>query len=132
MNDESIGKHLFDSSGESGAGKTENTKRIIEYLIDIASGGNSNNGIDQNHSNAVDQQCGEFSINSFALVAAGTALEAFGNAQTMHNGWLIGHALNCTQTNTHTRTRNAINGELLARTNKHTIAINPSIHSMCR
>ncbi|VDO36101.1 unnamed protein product, partial [Onchocerca flexuosa] len=57
-------------TGESGAGKTVNTKRIIEYL------------------GAVSEYRGESRIfNSIdkRLTAAGIVIEAFGNASTIHN-----------------------------------------------
>ncbi|KAF7634873.1 Myosin motor domain-containing protein [Meloidogyne graminicola] len=62
-------------TGESGAGKTENTRRIIEYLIDVS--GNYSQKI-------VEGTTSRKSIDS-AILAAGTVLEAFGNAQTIHN-----------------------------------------------
>jgi len=68
-------KIYFFFSGESGAGKTENTRRIIEYLINV-SGNYSQKTPNLNE--------GRKSIDS-ALLAAGTVLEAFGNAQTIHN-----------------------------------------------
>ncbi|EJW73100.1 hypothetical protein WUBG_15993, partial [Wuchereria bancrofti] len=56
--------------GESGAGKTVNTKRIIEYL------------------GVLSEYRGEFGISDGIdkrLTAAGTVIEAFANASTIHN-----------------------------------------------
>lgn len=57
-------------TGESGAGKTENTKRVIEFLSYAA--GNT------------DEMEDGFNINR-ALVSANPILEAFGNAKTIKN-----------------------------------------------
>uniref|UniRef100_A0A914IBU5 Myosin motor domain-containing protein n=1 Tax=Globodera rostochiensis TaxID=31243 RepID=A0A914IBU5_GLORO len=62
-------------TGESGAGKTENTKRIIEYLMDVAERHSNAKCFDQKRSATIEK----------ALISAGTALEAFANAQTVHN-----------------------------------------------
>ncbi|KAL7078764.1 hypothetical protein ACQ4LE_002008, partial [Meloidogyne hapla] len=62
-------------TGESGAGKTENTRRIIEYLIDVSG----------NYSQKIPNINNERKSIDSALLAAGTVLEAFGNAQTIHN-----------------------------------------------
>ena len=59
-------------TGESGAGKTENTKKIIEYLICA-----SDPDYLQNRKNAR-------SIDA-AVINSGIALEAFSNAKTIHN-----------------------------------------------
>lgn len=56
-------------TGESGAGKTENTKRVIQYLASVAG---SSTESDSAH---LDQQ----------LIQANPILEAFGNAQTVRN-----------------------------------------------
>jgi Cdc6-like AAA superfamily ATPase len=60
-------------TGESGAGKTENTKKVIQYLTSIAA--------DPKHQNSA--------VASGALEAqilqANPILEAFGNAQTVRN-----------------------------------------------
>lgn len=53
--------------GESGAGKTENTKKVIQYLTEVAS-------IDK-HANQLQHQ----------ILQANPILESFGNAQTIRN-----------------------------------------------
>ncbi|KAL1519471.1 hypothetical protein AB1Y20_022990 [Prymnesium parvum] len=55
-------------NGESGAGKTESTKRLLEYLTVVASGGEEGERIARQ------------------LHASTPALEAFGNAATLRNG----------------------------------------------
>lgn len=57
-------------TGESGAGKTENTKRVIHYLTAISSK-NSANPVDS----SLEQQ----------LILTNPILESFGNAQTVRN-----------------------------------------------
>lgn len=63
-------------TGESGAGKTENTKRVIEFLAFVAGG-------------LSDEKCAGNDNNSFnikaALMSANPVLEAFGNAKTVKN-----------------------------------------------
>lgn len=61
-------------TGESGAGKTENTKRVIEFLAHVA--GTTKDG-------AEDDACG-FHIED-ALMSTNPVLEAFGNAKTIKN-----------------------------------------------
>uniref|UniRef100_A0A3P8X5F6 Myosin heavy chain 7 n=1 Tax=Cynoglossus semilaevis TaxID=244447 RepID=A0A3P8X5F6_CYNSE len=57
-------------TGESGAGKTVNTKRVIQYFASIAAGGGKKDG----GSEKKDQ-----------IIQANPALEAFGNAKTIRN-----------------------------------------------
>lgn len=54
-------------TGESGAGKTENTKRVIHYLTSISTGGSHNDDLERQ------------------LILSNPILEAFGNAQTVRN-----------------------------------------------
>lgn len=57
-------------TGESGAGKTENTKRVIHYLTAISSKSSSNS-----IESSLEQQ----------LILTNPILESFGNAQTVRN-----------------------------------------------
>ncbi|CCG81796.1 putative Myosin type II heavy chain [Taphrina deformans PYCC 5710] len=61
-------------TGESGAGKTENTKKVIQYLAAIASKSRSYN-TSQDSRGDLEQQ----------IIQANPILEAFGNAQTVRN-----------------------------------------------
>ncbi|KAK1795577.1 hypothetical protein P4O66_001071 [Electrophorus voltai] len=62
-------------TGESGAGKTVNTKRVIQYFASIAAaGGGSASKKDSNKGTLEDQ-----------IIQANPALEAFGNAKTVRN-----------------------------------------------
>jgi myosin protein heavy chain len=56
-------------TGESGAGKTENTKKVIQYLAASASSSS------QKSLGTLEQQ----------ILQANPILEAFGNAQTIRN-----------------------------------------------
>jgi myosin heavy subunit len=66
----SIVDHFF-ISGESGAGKTENTKIVIQYLASVAGEGRGAN----KSADRLEQQ----------ILQANPILEAFGNAQTIRN-----------------------------------------------
>ena len=63
------------SRGESGAGKTENTKKVIQYLAAVAAS-------DSPNARFVGRQ---FSTLSQQILRANPILEAFGNAQTVRN-----------------------------------------------
>uniref|UniRef100_A0AAZ3R257 Myosin-9 n=1 Tax=Oncorhynchus tshawytscha TaxID=74940 RepID=A0AAZ3R257_ONCTS len=63
-------RSFFTTSGESGAGKTENTKKVIQYLAHVAS----------SHKTKKDQ--GELEKQ---LLQANPILEAFGNGKTVKN-----------------------------------------------
>ncbi|XP_030649562.1 myosin-9 isoform X1 [Chanos chanos] len=64
-------------TGESGAGKTENTKKVIQYLAHVAS----------SHKTKKDQNSGVLSHGELEkqLLQANPILEAFGNAKTVKN-----------------------------------------------
>uniref|UniRef100_A0A8C2U441 Myosin-9 n=1 Tax=Coturnix japonica TaxID=93934 RepID=A0A8C2U441_COTJA len=66
-------------TGESGAGKTENTKKVIQYLAHVAS----------SHKSKKDQQVSHLSLSmgelERQLLQANPILEAFGNAKTVRN-----------------------------------------------
>jgi myosin protein heavy chain len=61
-------------TGESGAGKTENTKKVIQYLAAITSGSHQRTRVKANGA-SFEQQ----------ILQANPILEAFGNAQTVRN-----------------------------------------------
>ncbi|KAH8589731.1 P-loop containing nucleoside triphosphate hydrolase protein [Bisporella sp. PMI_857] len=61
-------------TGESGAGKTENTKKVIQYLAAVAHSESPVKSRTQQHSNLSQQ-----------ILRANPILEAFGNAQTVRN-----------------------------------------------
>lgn len=63
------------TSGESGAGKTENTKKVIQYLAAVAA----------SDSPGVKSGGRHFSNLSQQILRANPILEAFGNAQTVRN-----------------------------------------------
>uniref|UniRef100_A0A8C9T475 Myosin-7-like n=1 Tax=Scleropages formosus TaxID=113540 RepID=A0A8C9T475_SCLFO len=61
-------------TGESGAGKTVNTKRVIQYFASIAAGGGKKDTTSEKKGTLEDQ-----------IIQANPALEAFGNAKTIRN-----------------------------------------------
>nr|XP_015194645.1 PREDICTED: myosin-7-like [Lepisosteus oculatus] len=61
-------------TGESGAGKTVNTKRVIQYFASIAAVGGKKDSAAANKGTLEDQ-----------IIQANPALEAFGNAKTVRN-----------------------------------------------
>ncbi|XP_071348037.1 myosin-7-like isoform X2 [Trachinotus anak] len=61
-------------TGESGAGKTVNTKRVIQYFASIAAGGIKKDPLAKDKGTLEDQ-----------IIQANPALEAFGNAKTIRN-----------------------------------------------
>ncbi|XP_069044103.1 myosin-7 [Lepisosteus oculatus] len=61
-------------TGESGAGKTVNTKRVIQYFASIAAAGGKKDSAAANKGTLEDQ-----------IIQANPALEAFGNAKTVRN-----------------------------------------------
>lgn len=62
-------------SGESGAGKTENTKKVIQYLAAVATSDSPKAKSSGRHISNLSQQ----------ILRANPILEAFGNAQTVRN-----------------------------------------------
>uniref|UniRef100_A0A1I8HGS0 Paramyosin n=1 Tax=Macrostomum lignano TaxID=282301 RepID=A0A1I8HGS0_9PLAT len=70
-------------TGESGAGKTENTKKVIQYLAHVASSVKSQKtGGSTPATNSIAQSQGELELQ---LLQANPILEAFGNAKTIKN-----------------------------------------------
>ncbi|XP_069988584.1 myosin heavy chain, muscle-like [Penaeus vannamei] len=63
---------IFSSSGESGAGKTENTKKVLSYFANV--GATTKKKEDENKPNLEDQ-----------IVQTNPPLEAYGNAKTTRN-----------------------------------------------
>src|SRR6202000_1747627 len=63
-------------SGESGAGKTENTKKVIQYLAAVAT---------SDSPGGVRSGAKQLSNISQQILRANPILEAFGNAQTVRN-----------------------------------------------
>ena len=66
-------------TGESGAGKTENTKKVIQYLASVATSDTPRAKSGSRHGR------GQHSNLSEQILRANPILEAFGNAQTVRN-----------------------------------------------
>ncbi|NWI69314.1 MYH6 protein, partial [Todus mexicanus] len=64
-----------DRPGESGAGKTVNTKRVIQYFASIAAIGDRKKEVANSSKGTLEDQ----------IIQANPALEAFGNAKTVRN-----------------------------------------------
>ncbi|XP_014112275.1 PREDICTED: myosin-6 isoform X2 [Pseudopodoces humilis] len=62
-------------TGESGAGKTVNTKRVIQYFASIAAIGDRKKEVTNSSKGTLEDQ----------IIQANPALEAFGNAKTLRN-----------------------------------------------
>ncbi len=73
---QSIDQKFHKSSGESGAGKTVNTKKVIQYFAFVAAGigKKKSENEDPNKPSLEDQ-----------IVSANPVLEAYGNAKTTRN-----------------------------------------------
>ncbi|GFQ86245.1 myosin heavy chain, non-muscle [Trichonephila clavata] len=69
-------------TGESGAGKTENTKKVIQYLAYVASSKPRSSSVHLNNGPTPAQIIGELEQQ---LLQANPILEAFGNAKTVKN-----------------------------------------------
>lgn len=70
--DEGVNQSIL-VTGESGAGKTENTKKVIQYIAAVA------------HSDSTAKSRSQHSNLSQQILRANPILEAFGNAQTVRN-----------------------------------------------
>ena len=69
-------KFVVSNSGESGAGKTENTKKVIQYFAFVAAGiGKKKGEVEDPNKPSLEDQ----------IVSANPVLEAYGNAKTTRN-----------------------------------------------
>merc|ERR1719191_112008 len=68
-------------TGESGAGKTENTKKVIQYLAHVA----ASKPMSTSHAPTTNNQGPSFGELEQQLLKANPILEAFGNAKTVKN-----------------------------------------------
>ena len=67
---------MVSNSGESGAGKTENTKKVIQYFAFVAAGiGKKKGEVEDPNKPSLEDQ----------IVSANPVLEAYGNAKTTRN-----------------------------------------------
>ncbi len=62
-------------TGESGAGKTENTKKVISYFASVAAGSSGKESSEQQRGGTLED----------AIIQANPVLEAYGNAKTVRN-----------------------------------------------
>lgn len=65
---------LLTNRGESGAGKTENTKKVISYFANVAAATKKKDDTEEDKGSLEDQ-----------IVQANPVLEAYGNAKTTRN-----------------------------------------------
>ncbi|OII73374.1 myosin [Cryptosporidium ubiquitum] len=69
-------------SGESGAGKTETTKFVLQFLTVVGSSQNISNSSSGNSVNGVEKR---YSFIEDQIIQSNPLLEAFGNSQTLRN-----------------------------------------------
>lgn len=75
---------MFPCSGESGAGKTENTKKVIQYLAYVAGNTSASSTASDSMVNGGDHSLCQGELER-QLLQANPILEAFGNAKTDKN-----------------------------------------------